>query len=90
MSILLLLILLGVPTVSKAMDAFYIQPFNILPGDTKTISLNLDNANIYRGFQTDIVLPEGLSIVKNTNSSLAISITNRASSFALSSNVMGE
>ena len=90
MSILLFLILLGVPTVSKAKDAFYIQPFNILPGDTKTISLNLDNANIYRGFQTDIVLPEGLNIVKNTNSSLAISITNRASSFALSSNVMGE
>lgn len=90
MSILLFLILLGVPTVSKAKDAFYIQPFNILPGDTKTISLNLDNANIYRGFQTDIVLPEGLNIVKNTNSSLAISITNRASSFALSSNVKGE
>ena len=90
MSILLFLILLGVPTVSKAKDAFYIQPFNILPGDTKTISLNLDNANIYRGFQTDIVLPEGLNIVKNTNSSLAISMTNRASSFALSSNVMGE
>ena len=90
MSILLFLILLGVSTVSKAKDAFYIQPFNILPGDTKTISLNLDNANIYRGFQTDIVLPEGLNIVKNTNSSLAISITNRASSFALSSNVMGE
>lgn len=90
MSILLFLILLGVPTVSKAKDAFYIQPFNILPGDTKTISLNLDNANIYCGFQTDIVLPEGLNIVKNTNSSLAISITNRASSFALSSNVKGE
>ena len=75
---------------SKAKDAFYIQPFNIVPGDTKTISLNLDNENVYRGFQTDIVLPEGLSIVKQTNNSLAISPTSRASSFALSSNEIGD
>lgn len=78
------------PTVSKAKDAFYIQPFNIVPGDTKTISLNLDNENVYRGFQTDIVLPEGLSIVKNANNSLAISLTNRASAFGLSSNEVGD
>lgn len=89
-SILLLLILLGMPTVSKAKDAFYIQPFNIVSGDTKTISLNLDNENVYRGFQTDIVLPEGLSIVKNANNSLAISLTNRASAFGLSSNEVGD
>ena len=76
--------------VSKAKDAFYIQPFNIVPGDTKTISLNLDNENVYRGFQTDIVLPEGLSIVKNANNSLAISLTNRASAFALTSNEVGD
>lgn len=75
---------------SKAKDAFYIQPFNIVPGDTKTISLNLDNENVYRGFQTDIVLPEGLSIVKQTNNSLAISPTSRASSFALSFNEIGD
>ena len=78
------------PTVSKAKDAFYIQPFNIVSGDTKTISLNLDNENVYRGFQTDIVLPEGLSIVKNANNSLAISLTNRASAFGLSSNDVGD
>lgn len=89
-SILLLLMLLGLPMASKAKDAFYIQPFNIVPGDTKTISLNLDNENVYRGFQTDIVLPEGLSIVKQTNNSLAISPTSRASSFALSSNEIGD
>lgn len=82
--------LLGLPTVSKAKDTFYIQPFNIVPGDTKTISLNLDNENVYRGFQTDIVLPEGLSIVKNANNSLAISLTNRASAFALTSNEVGD
>lgn len=75
---------------SKAKDAFYIQPFNIVSGDTKTISLNLDNENVYRGFQTDIVLPEGLSIVKNANNSLAISLTNRASAFGLSSNEVGD
>ena len=52
--------------------------------------MNLDNENVYRGFQTDIVLPEGLSIVKQTNNSLAISPTSRASSFALSSNEIGD
>ena len=87
---LLLLMLLALPIASRAKDVFYIQPFNIVPGDTKTISLNLDNANGYRGFQTDIVLPEGLSIVKQTNNSLAISPTSRASSFALSSNEIGD
>ena len=87
---LLLLMLLALPIASRAKDVFYIQPFNIVPGDTKTISLNLDNANGYRGFQTDIVLPEGLSIVKQTNNSLAISPTSRASSFALSFNEIGD
>ena len=87
---LLLLMLLALPIASRAKDVFYIQPFNMVPGDTKTISLNLDNANGYRGFQTDIVLPEGLSIVKQTNNSLAISPTSRASSFALSSNEIGD
>lgn len=87
---LLLLMLLALPIASRAKDVFYIQPFNMVPGDTKTISLNLDNANVYRGFQTDIVLPEGLSIVKQTNNSLAISPTSRASSFALSSNEIGD
>lgn len=52
--------------------------------------MNLDNENVYRGFQTDIVLPEGLSIVKNANNSLAISLTNRASAFGLSSNEVGD
>lgn len=87
---LLLLMLLALPIASRAKDVFYIQPFNIVPGDTKTISLNLDNENVYRGFQTDIVLPEGLSIVKQTNNSLAISPTSRASSFALSFNEIGD
>lgn len=87
---LLLLMLLALPIASRAKDVFYIQPFNIVPGDTKTISLNLNNENVYRGFQTDIVLPEGLSIVKQTNNSLAISPTSRASSFALSSNEIGD
>lgn len=82
--------LLALPIASRAKDVFYIQPFNIVPGDTKTISLNLNNENVYRGFQTDIVLPEGLSIVKQTNNSLAISPTSRASSFALSSNEIGD
>lgn len=84
--ILLLLILLVMPTELRADDSFYISPFNITPGDTRTISFNLDNDQIVRGFQTDIIMPEGLSIIKDNDANLSFSITDRAPSFSASSN----
>ena len=45
---------------------FYIQDFKIAVGETKTVSLILDNETEFTAFQTDLYLPEGISIVPNS------------------------
>ena len=45
-----------------ATDRFYIEDFTISPGETRTISILLDNEMEYTAFQSDIYLPEGLSV----------------------------
>ena len=47
-------------------DRFYIPEFNISVGEIKTISLVLDNETPFTAFQTDLYLPEGMSIVANS------------------------
>lgn len=50
---------------SAATDRFYIEDFTISPGETRTISILLDNEVDYTAFQSDIYLPEGLSVEMN-------------------------
>ena len=89
--VLLFLMLLALPLASRAKDTFYIAPVNIAPGDSKTITLNLDNSQVFRGFQTDIELPEGLKIASKSNGNFDISLTDRGtSSFSVSSNLMSD
>ena len=89
--VLLFLMLLALPLASRAKDTFYIAPVNVAPGDSKTITLNLDNSQVFRGFQTDIELPEGLKIASKSNGNLDISFTDRgSSSFSVSSNLMSD
>ena len=89
--VLLFLMLLALPLASRAKDTFYIAPVNIAPGDLKTITLNLDNSQVFRGFQTDIELPEGLRITSKSNGNFDISLTDRgSSSFSVSSNLMSD
>jgi len=45
-----------------ATDRFYIEDFSIYPGETRTISILLDNEIEYTAFQSDRYLPEGLSV----------------------------
>lgn len=45
---------------------FYIQDFKMAVGETKTISSILDNETEFTAFQTDLYLPEGISIVPNS------------------------
>ena len=83
--------LLALPLASRAKDTFYIAPVNVAPGDSKTITLNLDNSQVFRGFQTDIELPEGLKIASKSNGNFDISLTDRgSSSFSVSSNLMSD
>ena len=88
---LLFLMLLALPLASRAKDAFYIEPVNIVPGESKTITLSLDNSQVFRGFQTDIELPEGLRVVSKSNGAFDISLTDRlSSSFSVSSNLVSD
>lgn len=43
-------------------DRLYIEDFSIEPGETLSVPVMLDNDVIYSGLQTDIYLPDGLSI----------------------------
>ena len=89
--VLLFLMLLALPLASRAKDTFYIAPVNVVPGESKTITLNLDNSQVFRGFQTDIELPEGLKIASKSNGNFEISLTDRgSSSFSVSSNLMSD
>lgn len=89
--VLLFLMLLALPLASRAKDTFYIAPVNVAPGDSKTITLNLDNSQVFRGFQTDIELPKGLKIASKSNGNFDIFLTDRgSSSFSVSSNLMSD
>lgn len=59
----LLFVALGVAALcANAQDRFYIEDFEMEAGETCTVSILLDNATAYTAFQTDIFMPEGLSI----------------------------
>ena len=47
---------------SSATDRFYIEDFTIVAGETVTVSILLENEVAYTAFQTDIYLPEGLTV----------------------------
>lgn len=47
-------------------NSFYIPDFKIAVGETKTVSIILDNETPFTAFQTDIYLPEGLTIEANS------------------------
>ncbi len=47
---------------AAATDRFYIEDFTIEPGETRTVSILLDNETLYTAFQTDLYLPDGLTV----------------------------
>ena len=51
---------------AKADNKLIIEDFDIIPGETKTISVALDNTDKISSLQFDIDLPEGLYFVKNS------------------------
>ena len=48
--------------LSAAADRFYIEDFTMVPGETRTVSIVLDNEREFTAFQTDIYMPNGLAI----------------------------
>ena len=47
---------------ATANDRFYIEDFSVAPGETCTVSILLDNEVAYTAFQSDLYLPEGLTV----------------------------
>ena len=75
--ILIGLTLVMVGLAASAIDRLYIDNFNIQPGETLQIPVVLVNDTIYSGFQTDLYLPEGLTLDMEDDEFI-IDLTNRA------------
>jgi hypothetical protein len=66
---------------AAATDRFHIEEFTISPGETRTVSILLDNEAEYTAFQSDLYLPEGLTAAnfaltdrKNANHTLTATV----------------
>lgn len=46
-----------------AVNRFYMPDFVIAPGETMQVAMILENDELFTAFQTDLMLPEGLSVV---------------------------
>ncbi|MBR3451779.1 MAG: dockerin type I repeat-containing protein [Muribaculaceae bacterium] len=46
-----------------AVNRFYMSDFVIAPGETMQVAMILENDELFTAFQTDLMLPEGLSVV---------------------------
>ena len=62
-AIILLLAVVAALNVA-ATDRLYMKDFVIHPGETMQVALILENDQQYTAFQTDLILPEGLSVVQ--------------------------
>lgn len=83
---IMLALLFGAVSAATAADRFYADEVNFEPGETKTIVFNLENSQDFYGFQADITLPYGLSIVSKSGKP-EVTLSSRAnSSYTLVSN----
>ena len=74
----------------NANDRLYINDFNINAGESKTIEVLLNNDTAYCALQTDIVLPQGLSIAVDDDEYI-VDLTNRKGrDHVVSTNMLGD
>ena len=48
-----------------ATNRFYLPDFTICPGETMKVAMILENDSAFTAFQTDLMLPQGLSVVED-------------------------
>lgn len=88
-TLMTLALLFGAMSAASAADRFYVDAANIEPGETKTLSFNLDNDQTFYGFQADITLPEGLEIITNTSGKAEVTLSSRCDgSYSTVSNLL--
>ena len=75
-------VVFGMALCAAATDRFYIEDFTIAAGETHTVNIMLDNETAYTAFQSDLYLPDELSLDegsfalterKNANHTLTVS-----------------
>lgn len=62
----------GADAAVAAADLLQVRRPNILPGETRRLAIELSNAKDYYGFQTDIVLPAGVTVVEDANGNIDV------------------
>lgn len=87
----IIIVMLSMTTMTiNAKDRVYINDFSIIAGTSKTIEVILSNDTAYCALQTDIVLPEGLTIVTDDDE-YVIDLTGRkARDHVVSTNVLAD
>lgn len=68
-----------VSLTAAAVNRLYLPDFTICPGETMQVALILENDSTFTAFQTDLILPEGLSVVQEDDEYL-FDLTNRKAS----------
>ncbi len=72
---LFVFVVMAVMALGAFADQFYIEDFTIMPGETRAVSILLDNEMPYTAFQCDLQLPGGLSVDEDS-----FALTSRKSS----------
>ena len=68
-----------VAITAAAVNRLYLPDFTICPGETMQVALILQNDEQFTAFQTDLILPQGLSVVEDDGEYL-FDLTNRNAS----------
>ena len=89
LSLILAYVFIGKGWVSAA-ERLYAEPINIEPGETRTLTFSLENESPYYGFQTDIVLPEGLTAVLKDGKPDVILSSRADGSYTVVSNILAD
>ena len=66
--LLVLFALMGQTVQADEKNYLSIAPFYMEPGDVVTVDLNLTNDQVVCAYQTDLVLPEGITVTYEVES----------------------
>ncbi len=76
---LILVAVMAVALSATAANRFYLPDFTIAVGETMQVAMILENDELFTAFQTDLILPQGLSVVEDDGDYL-FDLTNRNAS----------
>lgn len=84
-SLLSIIMVVAATLGAAATDLFHIEDFQINPGQTAQVEILLDNEVQYTAFQTDLYLPEGLALDKQS-----VALTDRKVDHNIATSVLAD